>query len=56
MFTTRIGLLNAGPQAGRFEDITAWLRDLRDATLDEFLAGEGALVKLARDMSMEREG
>jgi hypothetical protein len=57
MFSTATrDLLYGGPQNGRFTDITNWLRDLREATVDEFVDGQDALAKLARDVSREREG
>lgn len=57
MFSTATrNLLYGGPSSGRFTDITNWLRDLREATVEEFVDGQGALVKLARDVSREREG
>lgn len=49
-------LLYGGPSSGKFTDITNWIRDLRDATVDEFVDGQDALVKLARVVSREREG
>lgn len=57
MFSTATrDLLYGGPSSGRFTDTTNWLRELRDATATEFLDGQDALVKLARDVSREREG
>lgn len=49
-------LLYGGPSSGRFTDITNWIRDLRDATVEEFVDGQDALVKLARVVSREGEG
>jgi hypothetical protein len=57
MFSTATrDLLYGGPQNGRFTDITNWIRDLRDATVDEFVDGQDSLVKLARVVSREGEG
>jgi hypothetical protein len=49
-------LLYGGPSSGKFTDITNWIRDLREATVDEFVDGQDRLVKLARVVSREREG
>jgi hypothetical protein len=57
MFTSSTrDLLYGGPASGKFTDITNFLRDLRDASIDEMLEGEEALLKMARTVAREAEG